>query len=116
MKATTKLVLTAAAAFAGGYAAGLLTAPQSGSRLRRVVARQVGVPTRWVEARFHEIERQLVTLEHQLMATSADLSERLREATHRAVDFYVPSMPEAASNWEVKDTEVTGDLRRMPHG
>lgn len=111
MKRNTNWIVTAVAAFAGGYLAGMLFAPQSGRDLRRSIASRASEPAHWMEGRLHEIERQLSELERELRATSAEFGDRLREATQRAVSHYVPENPEP---WRVERSEVTRELPGLP--
>lgn len=106
--------LVAAAGFAGGVAAGVLFAPRSGDQTRRLISRQFLAPSRWFEDRLHAVERQLNALEKQLAATTSEFGEKLHEVTSKAVDQYVPSVPDDPA-WEgVDGKELTRDLRRMP--
>jgi gas vesicle protein len=108
-------LLVAAPAFAAGVAAGLLFAPRSGDQTRRLIGRQFLAPTRWVEDRLHDVERQLAALENQLAATTSEFGEKLHEVTSKAVGQYVPSVPDDPASWEnVDGNELTKDLRRMP--
>lgn len=107
-------VAASIAAFAGGVLAGILFAPQSGREFRRAIANRALVPAHWVEGRFYEIERQLEALEQELRATSAEFSEKLRDATHRAVAQYVPDFPENPEAWDVDGPELTRDLPGLP--
>lgn len=107
-------ILAAVAAFAGGFAAGLLFAPESGRALRRKLASQAEAPTHWVGGRLHEVERQLTALEKELRATSAEFSEKLRETTQRTMAQYVPDLPDDPEAWHVESPEVARELRGLP--
>lgn len=111
MNNMTKGLVTAIAAFAGGFFAGMLFAPQTGRDLRRAIATRAAEPAHWVEERFHEIEQQVTALERELRATSNEFGEKLREATHRAVTHYVPDDVDA---WNVEGSEVTRELPGLP--
>ena len=115
MKRQKDLIATAIVAFAGGFAAGLLCSPASVPRARRAVIRKARLRTEWLVGRLHEVEQHLAALEEQIHATGDQLSHRVHEATVKAVDHFVPSVPDDPSTWELGGAELTRDLRRMPH-
>lgn len=114
MKRTTHLLATAVSAFAGGYLAGLLFAPQSGRKARQAIASQARAQTDRLEAQLHALEEQLIAVEQQLEESGYAFSERVRGAAQRTLDHYLPTFDEAADEWKLRRGEVTRDLRRMP--
>ena len=114
MSTNRNMLLTAMAAFAGGFVAGLLCAPQSGSVLRRRIGDSMQAPTQWAERHFHEIEEQIEALEKRLVATSSEFSEKLSAATKKAVENLVPSIPNETESWDLEGSEIKQDLRRIP--
>jgi gas vesicle protein len=105
-------LLTAVAAFAGGFLAGVLLAPQSGREARRRIARTAQDSTRWVEDRLQTVETQLGALEQQIQAAGAQFGEKVQEVAAKTVEQYVPSLPDDSDLLEKED--LTRDLRRMP--
>ena len=114
MNTRETLFLTAIAAFAGGFFAGMLLAPSSGRDARRRIAETAQGSTRWVGDRLQDLEGQLGSLEEQIQAAGAQFSQKMRGAAKKAVDPYLPSFPEDDEAWKVDRKEVTKDLRRMP--
>ena len=114
MNTKEALFLTAVAAFAGGFFAGMLLAPSSGRDARRRIAQTAHGSTRWVGDRLHSLETQLGALEEQIQTAGSQFGEKMRGAAQKAVDPYLPSFPEDAEAWKVDRKEVTEDLRRMP--
>ena len=107
-------LLTAVTAFASGFLAGVLFAPQSGREARRRIAETAQDSTRWMGDRLQAIETQLGALERQIQAASAQFGEKMREAATRAVDQYVPSVPEDSDALKIDQEDLTHDLRQMP--
>ena len=114
MNTKETLFLTAVAAFAGGFFAGMLLAPLSGRDARRRLAQTAQGSTRWVGDQLQSLEAQLGTLEQQIQTVSSQFGEKMRDAAKKAVDPYLPSFPEDAEAWKVDRKELTKDLRRMP--
>ena len=114
MNTRETLFLTAVAAFAGGFLAGMLFAPASGRDARRRIAETAQDSSRWVGDRLQDLEAQLGTLEEQIQTAGSQFSEKMRGAAKKAVDPYLPSLPEDDEAWKVERKELTKDLRRMP--
>lgn len=112
MPRTSTLWFSTAAAFAGGLFSGLLVAPTSGREFRQRIVECTQTQGAWVERRLQRIETQLSALEDQMQTTTTAFSERFREVTGRALDAYVPTMPE--SSWAVEKGELARELRFMP--
>lgn len=106
--------LVAVAAFAGGVLSGLLLAPESGQDVRRRVTRTARGSARWAGQRLHDVEDQLDALERQLQTLSAQLGQRLCEATQRAAHHYLPSAPADEAAWTLEGADLVRDLRRLP--
>ena len=114
MNTRETLFLTAIAAFAGGFFAGMLLAPSSGRDARRRIAQTAQDSTRWLGDQLQGLEEQLGSLEDQIQAVSAQFGQKMRGAAKKAVDPYLPSFPDDADAWKVERKEVTKELRRMP--
>ena len=114
MNTRETLFLTAVAAFASGFFAGMLLAPSSGRDARRRLAQTAQGSTRWVGEQLQSLEAQLSVLEQQIQTASSQFGEKMRGAAKKAVDPYLPSFPDDAEEWKVDRKEVTQDLRRMP--
>lgn len=108
------ILVAAVVAFAGGLAAGLLLAPQSGRTLRGMIAERARAQTRWVEQQLNTVEERLATVEDRLRESGQELGAKVREATQKAVDQVVPSLPDDPEEWNLEDKDVAGELRRMP--
>ena len=107
-------LLTAVVAFAGGFLAGVLFAPQSGREARRRIAETAQDSTRWMGERLQAVETQLGAVEQQIQAAGAQFGEKMRGAAGKAVDQYVPSVPDDADALQIDQEDVDHDLRHMP--
>lgn len=116
MRTSGRLLVTVAAAFAGGYLAGLLFAPLSGRQSRSAIAQRARSQSQRLEQQLHALEERLLDAEQQLEEAGHQFSERVRDATHRAMGHYVPTFDEEEVDWDVHKGEITRDLRRMPRG
>jgi len=114
MSNQSNTLLAVLAGFAGGFVAGLLFAPQSGSSTRKRIGDSMQASTKWAERRFHEIEKHIEALEERLVATGSEFSEKLSSTTKKAVDNLVPSIPDDAESWDLEGSELKQDLRRIP--
>lgn len=112
MASSRQLLVSATLAFAGGFCSGLLYAPQTGRELRRRIVRSMQQPSRWAEARLHEVETRLSALESQLHDTTDAFRERFHEVTGRTLEAYLPTFAE--QGWDVKRGELLRELRFMP--
>lgn len=121
MASTRDTLLTAVVAFAGGFLAGILLAPDSGAKTRERIADEAKARMRRLEGRLDSLQEQLAGLDDAVKNTASDLSRRVkaastqvgqkfRDATHQAVDV----LPTDADAFHVDPGDVTGDLRRMP--
>lgn len=106
MSRTGTLLASTAAAALGGFAIGLLVAPQSGRQARSAIAARARAQTQRFETRLHGIEEQLIHLEEQLLASSHELGERVSGA-------YIPDLSDDA-DWAPAQDEVEKDLGRLP--
>ena len=111
---TLDILIVGAAAFAGGYLAGVLLAPRSGEETRQQIGERAKAQTRWVEQRIARLEDQIGKVEEQLRQKSGAFGDQVREAAQNAVDQVVPSLPDDPKAWGVGDDDVAGDLRHMP--
>ncbi|MEM6645266.1 MAG: YtxH domain-containing protein [Bacteroidota bacterium] len=97
-------LITALAAFAGGYAAGTLLAPSRGEETRKAIGEKVRAQTRWMEDRIHQLEAQVE-------AMKASLDQKLEAlAAEETTDADQP----ADESWDVDPSSVERDLARMP--
>ncbi len=111
MKTERNWLVTALAAFTGGFCAGLMLAPKSGHDLRRSISVNVQAQTRRMGEQLHDLEARLQHLERQLQESGEHFATAVREARDRAVEHYIPE----PGPWELESEEVAEDLRRMPH-
>ena len=107
-------LLTAVVAFASGFLAGVLFAPQSGREARRRIAETAQDSTRWMGEQLHAVEAQLGVLEQRIQAASAQFSEKIQGAANKAAEQYVPSASDDLDNLEIDQEDVAQDLRQMP--
>jgi gas vesicle protein len=98
----------------GGVAAGLLLAPQSGRKLRGMIAERAKAQSRWAEQQLETLEERLSEVEERLRESAHHLAEQAREATHKATDQVFPDLPEDPQDWNIEGNDVAGELRRMP--
>jgi len=97
-------LITALAAFAGGYATGTLLAPSRGEETRRAIGEKVRAQTRWMENRLQQLEAQVETMK-------AAMEQKLDAlADEEAADVSQP----ADDAWDVDTSSVERDLARMP--
>lgn len=115
MKAYKNVCITAVTAFAAGFLTAVFVTPQSGTQTRRKLAQYMNDQSQRLVQQLHSVEEQLVSLEHQIAKTSDQFSQRVAEATSRAVSHYVPSIPSDEAGFEIDGAELMRDLRRMPH-
>lgn len=106
----TKSLFVAAAAFAGGYLAGLMLAPYSGERNRRIVRDKLRAQSRWFEAQFATLEGKVEAMEQQV----EHLGHEIADAAHKTVEHFVPSLPDDPDAFHIERKDVAKDLRRMP--
>lgn len=109
MKQRTFL-LSALAAFAGGFAAGVVYQSDPFRRVRSSIGASAREHTRWVEEQLHALENQVAHLEDQLHNLGDEFGQRIRDT----VQQYVPDLELERKAWEVRDREVERDLPRMP--
>lgn len=107
-------LLTAISAFAGGFIAGLLFAPQSGREARQRIVQTAQGSTQWIEDQIHSLEDQLGTLEQHIQSVSAQFGDKVREVTNKAVDQYLPSFPDEQNDWEMEGGDLERNLRHLP--
>jgi len=108
------LLLTAVSSFASGFLAGVLLAPYSGREARRRLVQTTQDSTRWAAGRLHDLEARLGTLEQQIHTAGTQLGDKMRETAHKAVDPYLPVLPEEDEAWKVERDELARDLRHLP--
>jgi hypothetical protein len=106
MNTRATLVLTGAAAFAGGLIAGILLAPESGHRMRGKLIARMNVPVRWVDDRLDELEGKL----HDLESHVEGVRKQVRTAT---IDRVIPDVPDREA-FDVDSAEIARELPRMP--
>ncbi|RMF53896.1 MAG: YtxH domain-containing protein [Bacteroidetes bacterium] len=114
MATNRNLFTTALLAFAGGLAAGLLFAPESGRTSREKLAARIRAERRRLERQIQALEEQLGHLEEQIVSAGHEMGERVREAAHRAEEQITPDLPDDPEAFKVDDEEMAQDLRRMP--
>ncbi|GIV59587.1 YtxH domain-containing protein [Rhodocaloribacter litoris] len=108
------LICTALLAFAGGVAAGILFAPDSGRASREKIAARLRAERRRIEQQLRAMEEQLSSLEAQLVSAGQEVGEKVREAAQRVQAQLTPDLPGDPDAWKVEDNELGRDLRRMP--
>ena len=113
MNTRLAVLLTGLSSFAGGFILGLLVAPESGREARQRVSLAAHGSTRWMGDRLQELEGRLHEIEAQVQETGLHLSQRVREATGRTLDAYVPSVPNEDA-WDIRREDLSRNLRRMP--
>lgn len=103
-------MLTAAAAFAGGFAAAVFYQSPPAQRFRGSVASTARVQTQWLEQRLAALENQIHLLEGQLQQVGSDFGQRLKAAggQKRDADQAEPL------DLDVDNSEVERELRRIP--
>lgn len=111
MNTKQSVLLTSALAFASGFLGGLLYASESGRQVRAQVSQRAAGSSRWLEQHLHGLEERLHELEGRLNAVSEGVGARVRQATDRAAEHYVPQAP---SEWDMHDADLARSLRRMP--
>lgn len=117
----TSQIITALSAFAAGFAAGMLYAPQSGEKLRAQIADQARTQLRQAENRLKELESRMRTLEQRLVNAGLQLrervrnqvSERMRNVADQTRDTILPALDDAADALRLDENEVSRDLRHM---
>ena len=103
-----------ALAFAAGYVSGVLLAPQSGKNTRKRIADQARDQLKIAENQLETIEEHLSELNEKVQETGKEISGKIRQAAHDAVDNYIPDLAEGTENWsEGGEKEVVKDLRNM---
>lgn len=104
MKNTKTLLFVAAATFAGGFVAGLMAAPESGSASRRRLAEKAQIQRQRLGEHLQAIEQQLAALEQDLHLLGKRFSDQLRS----------DAGAEEPITWDLDSEEVTRELRGMP--
>ncbi len=111
MRTDHRSLLTAIAAFAGGFAAGVFFAPQSGRELRKTIGQGIQAQTERIHVQLQGIENQLHHIERQIEATGSQIAE----AGKKVIDKYGPGVVPGSEEWEIDSDEIEKDLPRMPH-
>ncbi len=112
---TTSKLITAVSAFAGGILAGMLLAPESGKENRRRVAARMKEQSRKIEQQLNELEEKYHDIEKEVVATSHDIADKLRDKTYQTVDHYLTSVPDDADKeWGIEGEDVAQNLKRIP--
>jgi hypothetical protein len=108
MSSTRSVLVITAAAFAGGFMAGVLYQTPSARQFRGSLATSARTQAHWLEQRLEVLENQIRQLEGQLQQAGSDLGQRLRGAVARP--------QEEPERWDVDvDTrEVERELPRIP--
>ncbi len=101
---------TLTAAFTTGLCVGLLVAPRSGEHTRRRIAVRARWQMRRAEHKLEEVERQLTELNERLNATRQEWGTRLREAAEETIGDHIPDL---SDDWDLKEEEVSRELRNM---
>lgn len=96
-------VLTALLAFAGGFVAGILLAPDSGSGTRGRIASTAKDRLAHLDDQLDGLTGQLDALQNQIQKASQTIAERVKTVAIGE-----------EGDWEVADDDVNRDLRRMP--
>ena len=110
MNTSHSQLMTALAAFTGGFMAGLLVAPET----RRQLSRTARGSSQWVGERLHALDAQLRSIEQDIQAAGAQFGDRVRTMTRHAVAAYVPALPEDEVEWDVERGDLAQDLRHLP--
>lgn len=108
MSSTRDILLTAAITFAGGFVAGIAYQTPSARRFRGSVVSSARMRAQWLEDRLAVLENQIHRLEDQLQQTGEDLGRRFRDT----VGQHGPNVE--LKPWEVDNSEVERELRRIP--
>ena len=111
MQTKNKVLIVGLAALAGGVAAGVFFAPQTGRKLRSQLVQSTQDSAHWVSGRLHTLENSLASLEEQLHSAGDQFADSLHEKTDKVLSYYLPDVP---ASWELEDREVARQLRRMP--
>lgn len=114
MSATRNLLVASVLAFAGGLVTGLIVAPHSGKKMRRLIAGRLQEEMLRMEGKLDTVEERMEELEEKVVQATHDLGERVMAATREAVDQVVPDLPDDPEEWEMKKGDVAGSLRKMP--
>jgi predicted metal-dependent hydrolase len=110
MSSTRSILLTAAAAFAGGFAAAVYYQSPSAQRIRGSVASSAKVQSQWLEQRLAALENQIHHLEGQLQQVGSDFGQRFKDTVgpKKGHDQAQPL------DLDVDNKEVERELRRIP--
>jgi len=114
MKSSLTQATVVVMALATGFITGILFAPQSGKNTRRRIADEARGQLKAVESQLETIEEHLAEMNDRVQETGKELSGKIRQAAHDAVDEYIPDLADGVENWsEGAEKEMVKDLRNM---
>lgn len=105
-----RTVITGLLAFAGGFLAGILLAPESGAKTRKKIAKEAQSQLRGLGKQLDGLETRIEGLQKQVRETGTHLGERVVDAAKQVVT----TVTEEAAEIRVEANDVARDLRRMP--
>jgi len=110
MADTQRTIITGLLAFAGGFLAGILLAPESGTKTRKKIAKEAQSQLRNLGKQLDGLEDRIEGLQKQVKQTGSHLGEKVVDAAKQVVS----TVTEEAADFKVEQKEVAKDLRRMP--
>ena len=110
MAETQRTIITGLLAFAGGFLAGVLLAPESGAKTRKRIAKEAQSQLRHLGKQLDGLEDRIEGLQKQVKESGAHLGERVVGAAKQVVS----TVAEEAAEIRVEANDVAKDLRRLP--
>lgn len=110
MADTQQTIITALLAFAGGFVAGILLAPESGSKTRKRIGKEAQSQLRNLGKQLDGLEDRIDGLQKQVKEGGAQLGERVVDKAKQVI----AGVAEEAADFSVEANDVAKDLRRMP--
>ncbi len=110
MADTQQTIITGLLAFAGGFVAGILFAPESGAKTRERISREAQSQLRNLGKQLDGLEDRIDGLQKQVKEGGAQLGERVVDKAKQVMS----SVPDEAADFNVEANDVAKDLRRMP--
>ena len=110
MADTQQTILTGLLAFAGGFLAGVLLAPDSGSKTRERITKEAQSQLRNLGKQLDGLENRIDGLQKQVKEGGTHLGERVVDAAKQVVS----GAADEAADFTVEANDVAKDLRRMP--
>ena len=110
MADTQQTIITGLLAFAGGFVAGILLAPESGAKTRKRISKEAQSQLRNLGKQLDGLEDRIDGLQKQVKEGGAHLGERVVDKAKQVMS----SVSEEAADFSVAANDVAKDLRRMP--